>query len=281
MTKFIRKLGFIAVVVLLALVAYYLYDNLRERTYTEKIAEIIHDEGTRVFSPQLKKYLTDINPKVRERAALAVGRIGAKGSGKLLFDLVNSDSSLNVAATAAFALGLTHEKKYALPLLDVALDYSLKENPKLKDLTKVESKIKLNSKMSVMAVKGASLLLDSSMVDAIDMLDGFLNHISPEVRQATCLAYARGEAKNKGKVLMNFIAREKDKDVKISALYALVHLSVKEAQNIYYDYFSETDPFVRILSVQGLGLLDTPEQVHELTIALNDNNDKVVLQAVK
>ena len=281
MRKIIRKSGFIAVVVLLALVAYYLYDTLRERTYTEKIAGIVHDEDARAFSSYLKKYLTDKNPKVRERAALAVGRIGAKGSGKLLFDLVNTDSSFDVAATAAFALGLTHEKQYALPLLDAALDYSLKENSKPKDQTKVESKIKLNSKVSAMAVRGASLLLDSSMVDAIDMLDGFLNHISPEVRQAACLAYARANAKNKGRVLMNFITKESDREVQVSALYALAHLSVKEAKNIYFDYFSDTDPFVRILSVRGLGLLDTPKQVHELTIALNDNNDKVVLQAIK
>ena len=81
----------VLVVLLFAVAAYYIYDQFREKTVTERIADVIHIEDTRKQTDALKNYLADPDPKVRAKAALAVGRIGAKGAGALLYELVTTD----------------------------------------------------------------------------------------------------------------------------------------------------------------------------------------------
>ncbi|MFQ6009452.1 MAG: HEAT repeat domain-containing protein, partial [Candidatus Zixiibacteriota bacterium] len=148
-----RVIAAIAVLLLAAIVIYYLYDTFRERTQTEKLAEIIHLEDKRSLSGRLKKYLKDEDPVIRARAALAVGRIGGPGSGELLYRMI-SDGSFDVAATAAFALGLTGDRHYATKLLDVAYD--------------------LPSAVGTKAVAATGYLADSSMAEVADRLVEYL-----------------------------------------------------------------------------------------------------------
>ena len=121
MSKKLRIHAALVLILLTAVLAYYLYDRLKPPTHAEKLADIIHLEDQRQLSERLKEYLHDSDPVVRSRAALAVGRTGGQGSGELLFGML-FDSSIDVAAMSAFALGLSGEKDYALQLLDMASD---------------------------------------------------------------------------------------------------------------------------------------------------------------
>ncbi len=243
-----------------AAAAYFLYDRFHVKGFVEKAAEITHLEDRREGDARLQEYLKDIDPKVRARAALAIGRIGTPGAGKILYDMVNSED-LDVAAAAVTGLGLTGEREYARMLLDDAYDYP--------------------ARIGALAVQTSGWLMDSSMTDVIGQLTGYLTHPSPEVREAACYALARARAKDRGPELMDFLTNEKDEDVRQAALYALSRLGVKEATDFYADNLADSDPWIRSLAVHGLGLSDGRESIRYLTIALNDNNKELVAQAIR
>ena len=255
-----KNIAALLVVLLFAVAAYYIYDNLRERTFEEKVGQIIHLEDRREVTARLEEYLTDENPDLRARAAMAVGRIGAAGSGQLLYDLITSDSSMDVAARAAFAIGLTGEKEFAADLLDLALD--------------------LPTKIAGPLVEAAGRLMDSSMTGEIEILTGFLGHPSPEVREAACMALFRANATKKIPDIIALTASEPDDEVQIAALYALARLRAQDAPEVYEKHLADADPFVRSLAVRGMGLSDSKDAIHYLAIALNDSDPKVVAQAV-
>jgi cyclophilin family peptidyl-prolyl cis-trans isomerase len=259
MKRLIRTVGAIIVLLLLIVVVYYIYDMVRIRTTSERLAEIIHIEDTRQLTSALKEYLGDANPVLREKAALAVGRIGAPGSAGLLYPMLG-DSSFDVASTAAFAIGLTSEKDYAGKLLEVAFD--------------------LPSVVGAAAVASAGRLADSSMTDVIEQLTQYLSHPSPDVRASVCMALFNSRAKNKAADIIALVKDEPDAEVQKAGLYALARMGIAEALEIYVSFLADPDPYARSLALRGLGKVQTPQAEHYLAIALNDSDPGVVAQAI-
>ena len=89
------------------------------------------------------------------------------------------DSSMTVARTAAFAIGLTGQIEFASPLLSVARN--------------------LPSAVAANAVLSAGRLADSSMTEVADSLLAFLAEASPEVREAACYALFYAGARTQAK----------------------------------------------------------------------------------
>ncbi|MDF1544537.1 MAG: peptidylprolyl isomerase [bacterium] len=259
MKNTLRTAAFFVAIALFAFIAYYAYDNFRERTTMEKLAAIIHDEDARDMSGRMREYVADTSNTVRERAAVAIGRIGAAGAGQILFGML-SDPSHDVAASAAFALGLTKESEYAARLLDLAFD--------------------LPAGVGSWAVLSAGRLADSSMTEVIETLPSFLGHPSPEVREAACMAIFQSGAKTKAGDIIELLNKEPDEQVRIKALYVLSRMGISEAQPVYEDFLANSDPWVRSLAVRGIGRLDGEDAARYLGIALNDANSRVVVQAV-
>ncbi|MDH4155829.1 MAG: HEAT repeat domain-containing protein [candidate division Zixibacteria bacterium] len=259
MERFLRRLAAAVVVILAAAVAYYVWDTFREKSTAEKLAEIIHDEDRRELSGRLETYLHCTDPEVRGRAALTVGRIGQKGSGKLLIDMV-TDSSLDVASQAAFALGLTREKGYASQLMDMVPD--------------------VPSAVAMRLVEAAGRLADSTMYDVANQLVEALSHPSPDVREAACLALFRAGAKSKAAAVTEFVNGEEDALVQAAALYALSRFEANQAMPVFVRFLADADPFVRATAISGLSHIASPDAEHYLAIALNDSDPSVVAQAV-
>ncbi len=259
MSRKIRTARIIAVLILLALVGYYLYDVLAPLTPHERAAQIIHLEDRRELGARLKAYLDDPDPDIRARAALAVGRIGGAESGQPLFKMI-SDTVWEVASTAVFAFGLTDQKEFAVKLLDSAY-----EAP---------------SGIAVTMVETAGRLTDSSMADAIEDIGSFLEHPSPDVRETACMALFRANARNAVDRIINLMRSEPDPAVKHAGLYVLARFQATEAAHIFTDFLGDADPFVRSLAVRGLGAVKTPEAERYCMIALNDANQNVVAQAI-
>jgi cyclophilin family peptidyl-prolyl cis-trans isomerase len=90
--------------------------------------------------------LKDRREAVRERAALALGRIGDRRATRALIEAMNTDASLRVRTTAAFALG-ENDDTQAIPALLNALDQE--EVPLGVDARIVEALGKLGSLSSV------------------------------------------------------------------------------------------------------------------------------------
>lgn len=259
MKKFFRGLLTVIVIGLFAVAGYYLYDHFRERSVAERMAEVVHDEDRRVLSDQLKTYLNDPSPEVRARAALALGRIGGGDAAGLLFNMV-SDESIDLAGTAAFALGLTGQHEYAGRLADIAYD--------------------MPSSAAAKAVASVGRLADSSTTEASARLAEFLNHPSPDVRQAACYAIFNADAKNLAPQLIAHLGKESDDLVRAAGLYALARLEIKEAIDLFVDNLADPDPFVRAVCVRGLGHCESSKVDNLLQMSLNDTDPNVVAQAI-
>src|SRR5205814_8084123 len=78
---------------------------------TNTLLQIIRAEDQRRWDDQLKSLLSDKDPKVRTRAALAAGRIGDERSVQPLIDLLKKDTDWSVQQMAAFALGEAESAK--------------------------------------------------------------------------------------------------------------------------------------------------------------------------
>lgn len=259
MAKIGRILAAIAVFLLLAVIVWFAYDTLRERSVAEKKATIIHAEDQRYLSRALEHYLADDSSTVRARAALAVGRIDDPRSGELLAAMLR-DESIDVASNAAFAMGLTGDRDLAMQLLDIAND--------------------LPSAVTARAVESAGRLADSSQTAVGAALLGYLSHPSPDVREAACYALFRAGAKTHAQELISFINSEPDSLVRIAALYSLARLQIPGAQSIFARYQAESDPYTRTLAVRGLAAARTEEAARLLALSLNDSDQRVVAQAI-
>ncbi|HEX2898021.1 MAG TPA: HEAT repeat domain-containing protein, partial [candidate division Zixibacteria bacterium] len=260
MNPLIRKVGYIFAAILALLAVYFIYDTLRTRSLDEKLAEIVHLEDRRDLSRVLRNYLKDDDPKVRERAALAVGRIGGKEGAELIFDLVSTDASIDVASTAAFALGLSGEKQFSSKLLDIAYD--------------------LPGRVAASAVLSAGRLADSTMKGEQLVLESYFTHPSPEVRESACYAAYLCTARLASAKMFDLFNVEPDENVKIAALYSLARMGIAQAETIYEDFLSDADPFVRSVAVRGLSYATSDESTHLLAIATNDSDPGVAASAV-
>jgi HEAT repeat protein len=72
---------------------------------TTTLLTIIRHEDERLWDDQLKELLTNSEPKVRLRAALAAGRIGDEKAVPVLSEALLQDRDNSVREMAAFALG--------------------------------------------------------------------------------------------------------------------------------------------------------------------------------
>ena len=248
-----------AIILVLVLVGIYLWEVFKPVTVIDKYATIIHLEDRRELSGRLRQYLDDDNPKVRARAALAIGRIGGKRAGRLLLDMLN-DSVWNVASTAAFAIGLTEDKTLAQPLLDFAY-----ECPAI---------------ITVKAVEAAGRLADSSMTEEISQILMFLNHASPDVREAAIMALFRAGARGAIPQVIRSLESEPDDVVRKAGLYMLSRFGAPEAMDFFVYYLGDPDPYLRTLAVRGLGRTKLPEADKYINITLNDADRYVVAQAI-
>lgn len=259
MKNFFRKLAIVLIVALFAVAAYYLYDQFRERSVAERMAEIIHDEDRRVVSAEIKGYLDDPSPEVRARAAMALGRIGGEKAAELLFGMI-SDESIDLAGTAGLAIGLTHQPQYAGRLIDIALD--------------------LPSSAAAKVIASVGRLADSSTVGVPERLAELLDHPSPDVREAICYALLNANAKAQAPTLIKHLKSETDDLVRAAGLYALARMEIAQASGLFVDNVSDQDPFVRAICVRGLGRSGSSKVLHLLQMSLNDSDPNVVVEAI-
>jgi cyclophilin family peptidyl-prolyl cis-trans isomerase/HEAT repeat protein len=254
-----KKVLAVVGLLLLAVGVWFVWSTFKPKTREEKLAQIIFLENRRECSKELIGYLSDDSPETRARAALAVGRIGAPKTGEYLYQMLK-DPSLDVAASAAFALGLTVEHSYARKLLEVAND--------------------LPTSVAAWAVRSGGRLADSTMTDIGNELADYLLHPAPEVREAACYALYYAKAKDAATQLVSFVKTEPDTAVKAAGLFALARLGLDAGTPVFVDYLADADPYLRALAVRGLAPSTSPDAEHYLEIALNDGDKNVVAQAI-
>lgn len=259
MKKKLKKLARVVVLVLILVVAYYAWDNLKPLSLEQQLAEIISLEDSRTHTDRLTSYTHDKNSELRAKAALAIGRIGQPQAAPILFEML-ADEILEVSRTAAFALGLTDSRQFAERILDVAWE--------------------MPTSVMTEAVKAAGRLADSSMTSTHEMLSRFLTHPAPELLEATCLAYLYAGAEKRAADLVQLASDTEDHDVKLAALYVLSRWRSNIARELFIEMMADPDPWARSLAARGLADDKTDESFRLITMSLNDVSRRVVAEAI-
>jgi cyclophilin family peptidyl-prolyl cis-trans isomerase/HEAT repeat protein len=250
----------VVVIAVFAVIGYYIYDLTREPGRAEMLANIAHAEDSRRVTPLLLDYLEHPEPQIRKHAALALGRIAAPEAGRSLAGMLN-DSVQSVAATAAFALGLTGQNRHADDLMDIAVD--------------------LPSTLLPPLLEAAGRLADTGHPHLTLQLVTYLAHPAPQVRAAACRALYRAADVSITPTVAAMAIAEADHEVRLEALYLLAQFGEPAAEQLFVHYLADNDPFARRTAVRGLGHIQTEQAEHYLAIALNDRDPSVVAQAIQ
>ena len=256
-----KKSGiWIVLIIIIAIVGIFYFDFFNLTYSKEKtLASIIHYEDARWVSDELIRNLSDRDPEIRARAALAVGRIGEPKGTNYLFDLLH-DSVDVVAETAAFAIGLSDEKEYARELMAVCEGFA--------------------PSIQVNVIQAAGRLADSTMPDVADEISTYLDHTSAMVREQAVYAIWRCDGKAYADGLKIICLNDPIRPVQIAALYSLVRMNIADAVEVYTEWLPDSDPFVRSLALRGLGLGKDDRLTKFIAAGLNDRNNNVVSQSV-
>src|SRR5213083_3010105 len=104
--KNFRKFLYTGILVVILLTTGFAQNRPRARSSkaipTNTLLQIIRAEDQRRWDEKLKSLLSDRDPKVRKRAALAAGRIGDEHAVEPLAQLVKEDSNNDVRQMGAF-----------------------------------------------------------------------------------------------------------------------------------------------------------------------------------
>jgi len=247
-------------IVILGVVAIFYLDilDIRHGQYSAP-AEIIVAEDKREVTDELLENTAHPDQDIRARAALALGRIADPDYMDILFDLTG-DSSLNVAQTAFFAIGLAGDSGDALTIID-NLD-------SLRPETLPE------------AIEAVGHLGHSTLNNPPAFLEFYLKSPDPRTRRAAASAIWRTGLKKAWPALVEICYNDSVPAVATDALYALVMMKIAEPVDLYSKMYAAGDPFVRLLAMRGLALSGKSARVSNIAFGLNDRNAGVVAAAI-
>ncbi len=252
---------FLVLIVLLGLAAVlYFFNPLGfGKGKNAALAEIIHYEDVRFAPNELITYLSDKDPDIRARAALAVGRIDDPKTIESLFPLLN-DSSEQVTTNAAFAIGLSGKPEYARTLIRNCDIYEAEERAAV--------------------VRAVGYLADSTVPDVYGAIKVFLSDPDHRVREQAAMALFRSRDRSAAPDLINICRNDPVRTVRVAALYALVRLRSSDDLGLYADWLPDSDPFVRSLALRGLSLSRDTAEIRDIAGSLNDRDNGVVAEAI-
>jgi len=247
-------------IIILGLIAIFYFDLLGlSKSKEATLASIIAAEDTRRVTGKFDDYINDPDPDIRARAALAIGRIGDTDAARALFVMLE-DSVAEVAETAAFAIGLTGERRFAANLLDVCSDFK--------------------PELLAMCIRSVGFLSDSGMTDVNELAASYLTHVDHRVREQAAYAVWRSSYYDGTDMLINVCRNDPVRPVQIAALYALVRMRIEKPGDLYAEWLPDSDPYVRLLAIGGLSLGKDDSKTSIIASGLNDRDNNVVAQAI-
>jgi len=247
-------------IIIIGAVAVFYFDILNlSNTREARIAAIISAEDTRRVTGEIINGLSDPDPDIRQKAALAIGRIGDNEYSDRLFELLR-DTVTEVASTAAFAIGLLGDKTNADRLVTDADDYP--------------------PEISASMIRAVGILSDSLMTDINAQLTIYLTNVDHRVREQAAYALFRAGAKSAAPDLVKICRTDPVRPVQIAALYSLTRMKIAEPVDLYAEWLPDSDPYARSLALRGLAAGKDEKWVPSIAAALNDRNNNVVSQAI-
>lgn len=230
---------------------------------------------------ELEKLFKSPSPDIRERAALAAGRIGDKRATVGLLELLASEKSLKVRLGAAFALGEMEDASASIALLaavdDTALPFGLRARAAeaLGKIFSIQTNIDAAGRESVERA-GSSI---------IRLLPAPSRRMSPSEAASTGLlvtALMRLRQPASVKPLTGLLA-SKNPEIRSQAANALsrLRLPIGDALPALTGLLQDTDEDARANAARALGVVKSPDSIEPLIAALSDRSEKVVVSSVR
>ena len=244
----------------------------------EVMLRIVRAEDERRYDNDLGVLLFDKDARVRQRAALAAGRIGDERAVASLVNLLQTDKEASVRAMAAFALGEIESVTGAS-----ALSESLEK-------TNETNEVRARAVEALGKIAAALPKSDEARVHAIGEIIlkalGDEQGRSPKPNRevillgltATLRARPTGASSTVAKFLSSTDAR-----VRADALNTLTRLRAKEATGQLRQLLAnDTDPIVRANAARALGAAEDAASLDALAArVLNDRDERVRTSAIR
>jgi cyclophilin family peptidyl-prolyl cis-trans isomerase/HEAT repeat protein len=250
------------------------------------LLQIVKAEDERRWDDDLRKLFSNPNATVRQRAALAAGRIGNEDAVGALTNLLEQDADPGVRAMAAFALGEVESETGANALLAVlknksgpveirartieALGKIAAALPKEKEARQRElgaailEALKSESNTSVVLL-GLTAALRSKPADAGPTLAKFLTSANPRVRADAANALARLRLKDGADQLRKLLTSDIDPVVRANAARALgVSEDKQSVDALLARATDDKDSRVRVSAIRALASVKDPRAAEPL-----------------
>ncbi|MGH9753742.1 MAG: HEAT repeat domain-containing protein [Blastocatellia bacterium] len=251
-------------------------------------ARIIQLEDERNLNgDELTGLLKHASAAVRERAALAIGRIGDKRGADALIELFNQDRDINVRAVAAFALGEMEDAKAIAPLAS-AISALLasphkRDEPPLVRAHVCESLGKILSAGRSPTTPDLGIALDADKI--AKQLPDPQARLNADEKLLTSLAIA-ALMRLQVSVSVEPLTRQlksTDADIRARAANALARLRqpIDGAVPALIEALNDGDPDVRANAARALGASKDARAVEPLIKLLGDKSNRVQANAVR
>ena len=253
------------------------------------LLQIVKAEDERRWDDDLRNLLSDRNPLVRKRAALAVGRIGNEDSVNALTPLLEKDSDMSVRAMTAFALGEIESETAANALIAVlkntatpaevraravealgkiAAALPTEQEPRQRELGAAILEA-LNSTDQSTILFGLTAALRSRPANIGPPIAKFLTHSNSRVRADAANALARLRLKDGTDQLRKLVASDRDPIVRANAARVLGVTEDKQSYEVLLARaINDTDSRVRVSAIRALASLKDPRAAEPLLKSL-------------
>lgn len=242
---------------------------------TDKLIEIKKAEDELRFDKTLADFMTDKNPSLRERAALAAGRIGNENAIPMLEKLLAKDTD-DVRQTAAFAIGEIESVKGASAILAILRDT---KNADIVRASAIEAagKIAAANEKSVEAKT-----LGEAILDNLEFEDKRKSKQSKDVILLGITAVLRAKSEGAEITLAKFLGYSNWR-IRADALNTLARLRAKNVNKQAKALLTnDENPVVRANAARVLGTADDKSAIDLLlNAASTDQDSRVRVSAIR
>ncbi|MDT5122940.1 MAG: hypothetical protein QOC96_2422 [Acidobacteriota bacterium] len=244
----------------------------------EVMLKIVRAEDERRWDNDLGALLFDRDGRVRERAALATGRIGDERSVASLITLLQTDKEASVRAMAAFALGETESATGATALSDVVQKANESSDVRARA---IEALGKIVAALPKTDAERSRILGEV----ILKTLDDELKRSPKPNREVILLgltAALRARPANAGQIVAKFLSSSEAR-VRADAANTLARLRSKDGMAQLRELLAgDPDPVVRANAARALGAGEDAASVDALSARVeNDKDERVRVSAIR
>ena len=239
----------------------------------DAMLEITRAEDELRFDDVLRQLIKSPAAAVRQRAALAAGRIGNQAAIAPLVELLEKDQSIEVRTTAVFALGEIENIAAADQVLKILTTAIAQDGLRARAL-EAAGKIAAANQPAEKLPNEKAVELGETILDVLEA-----EFLKPARDRDTVLlgltAALRAKPKESEFVIGKFLS-DKDARVRADALNALVRLRAKndDLKNQYRALLiADDDAVVRANAARAIGAGEDKDSIELLTEAANSDDD--------